>query len=376
VPISGSGSTTLSRGHGSVLTISDALQAFHRIDPLSDPRWIELVANHPRASVFHTRGWLEALWKTYRYRPAAYTTSPPRASLRNAVVFCTVDSWLSGRRLVSLPFSDHCELLADDLADATVLFLALEHEFRQHKNRYFEIRPTSPLEVTTDLYSTSEELYLHKVDLRPDLDTIFHRFHKSSTQRKVHRAEREKLTYQEGRSDSLLKSFYELTVLTRRRHGVPPQPFKWFRNLLDCLGASATIMAAYKDGRPLASIFTLRHRDTLTYKYGCSDPRFHNLGGIQMLFWRAMQDAKRDGFETFDLGRSSVLNEGLIRFKERWGAERSSLLYKTFSAVALPRRGLPYSETNWKVRCAKHFFSHAPSTVLSLAGQALYRHIG
>ena len=35
------------------------------IDPLADARWDELVERHPRASVFHTRGWLEALKRTY-----------------------------------------------------------------------------------------------------------------------------------------------------------------------------------------------------------------------------------------------------------------------------------------------------------------------
>ena len=34
------------------------------IDPILDNRWDELVAHHPRASVFHRRGWLEALART------------------------------------------------------------------------------------------------------------------------------------------------------------------------------------------------------------------------------------------------------------------------------------------------------------------------
>ncbi len=39
------------------------------------------------------------------------TTCAPDAPLTDGVVFCEVDSWLTGRRLVSLPFSDHCEPL-------------------------------------------------------------------------------------------------------------------------------------------------------------------------------------------------------------------------------------------------------------------------
>src|SRR5687767_11913377 len=86
----------------------------YRLDPLQDPRWSTLVARHPRASVFHTRQWLDALRCTYGYQPVAFTTCAPSAELRDAVVFCEIQSWLTGSRLVSLPFSDHCDPLLND----------------------------------------------------------------------------------------------------------------------------------------------------------------------------------------------------------------------------------------------------------------------
>src|SRR5689334_19011211 len=89
----------------------------NEIRPLEDPRWTKFVDEHPRSSAFHTAGWLEALRRTYDYEPIALTTSPPDADLQNAVVFCRVNSWLTGRRLVSLPFSDHCNPLVRDQAD-------------------------------------------------------------------------------------------------------------------------------------------------------------------------------------------------------------------------------------------------------------------
>ena len=93
----------------------------HEIDPLTDPRWDRFLQQHPRASVFHSTPWLEALRRTYGYRPVAYTTSAPHEDLENGLVFCRVESWLTGRRLVSLPFSDSCELLVDDHSEFRVL---------------------------------------------------------------------------------------------------------------------------------------------------------------------------------------------------------------------------------------------------------------
>src|SRR6266849_5551657 len=87
--------------------------AVYTLDPLQDPRWAEFVKSQLRASIFHTPGWLEAIRRTYGYQTVAYTTSPPTASLANGVVLCRVNSWLTGRRMVSLPFADHCEPLVE-----------------------------------------------------------------------------------------------------------------------------------------------------------------------------------------------------------------------------------------------------------------------
>ncbi len=91
----------------------------YQVDPIQDTRWAELVKRHPAASVFHTIGWLSALQYTYGYDPVAFTTSPPDAPLKNALVFCQINSWLTGRRMVSLPFSDHCEPLCDSFTDSS-----------------------------------------------------------------------------------------------------------------------------------------------------------------------------------------------------------------------------------------------------------------
>src|SRR5689334_10594977 len=111
------------------------------IDPLIDTRWSALVKRHPRASVFHTTGWLEALHQTYGYTPLAYTSSPPGSDLQNGVVFCRVDSWLTGRRLVSLPFSDHCEPLLRGDDDVESLRRSLGQIRERDRARYIEFRP-------------------------------------------------------------------------------------------------------------------------------------------------------------------------------------------------------------------------------------------
>ena len=114
-----------------------------------------------------------------------------------------------------------------------------------------------------------------------------------------------------------------MTGLTRRRHGLPPQPLAWFRNLVACLGDRVLIHMASKDGQPIASILTLSFKKTMFYKYGGSDAVHHRSGAMPFLFWRLIQDAQARGFVELDLGRSNVDQPGLIAFKEHFGATRS-----------------------------------------------------
>jgi hypothetical protein len=110
------------------------------IDPLQDSSWSALIANHPRASVFHTPGWLEALRRTYGFRPEAYTTSPSMDVLTDAFLFVPIRSWLTGRRIVSLPFSDHCAPLFSSPEALTPILRHLRTALDRDKLKYVEFR--------------------------------------------------------------------------------------------------------------------------------------------------------------------------------------------------------------------------------------------
>ena len=355
---------------------SQSQRTVYQVQPLDDPRWEPLVASHPRASVFHSRAWLEALRRTYGYECFAYTTCAPQEPLHDGLVFCRVESWLTGRRFVSLPFSDHCEPLLQQGVDLQVFLQKLKQESEDGKLRYIEIRPEEPLGMAIPALHATAEYTLHRLDLRADLSTLFRGFHKDSIQRKIKRAKREGLTCQAGTSESIFGAFYHLLTITRRRHGVPPQPKSWFRNLIDCFGPALQIYVAFKGPRPVAGMLTLQHKNTLVYKYGGSDTRFNNLGSIHSLYWESIQRAKELGLETFDLGRSDLDQMGLITFKSRWGATLSNLTYFRLSRSENPKHWFESAGSTWKTRTANAVLSHAPASVLPTLGGFLYKHIG
>jgi CelD/BcsL family acetyltransferase involved in cellulose biosynthesis len=343
----------------------------YTLDPMHDSRWDNLVATHPRASVFHQSSWLKALATTYGYRPIALTSTPPGNKLSNGIVFCEVKSWATGSRLVSLPFADHSEPLLQEGGDPFMLADWMQTERRRHKWRYIELRPLSKEMLPECPLETTQSFWLHTLNLAPSLEQIFHSLHKNCIQRRIRRAEHEHLSYERGSSERLVNDFYRLLMITRRRHQLLPQPRAWFRNLLACASPDAEIRLARKGSTPIAAILTLRHRGTVVYKYGCSDQKFHPLAGMPFLFWKLIEEAKAAGAEQIDFGRTDLENHGLIRFKDRLGTTRSPLTYLRYPITAAESHPATSGGTR-----ARHLFSVLPDAISSKAGQLVYRHIG
>nr|WP_255551240.1 GNAT family N-acetyltransferase [Granulicella sp. dw_53] len=240
--------------------------------------------------------------------------------------------------------------------------------------KYVELRPSTcyGIDLKRGALDISRRFSLQKIDLRPDLDTLYSGFHSSCIRRKIKRAEREELIYESGRSSSLLLRFRELLLLTRRRHKLPPQPASWFQNIVRSLGDSVTIHLLSKDTVPVASIMTFTHKKVLTYKYGCSNAHFSNLGGTPLLFWKVIQQAKETAMEDLDLGRSDFDDPGLIKFKENLGAASSELVY---FRNPVPEQKLALRKPE-KRDWARQAMTQLPDPLFAGVGRLLYRHLG
>ena len=360
----------------------------YTLDPLTDPRWEDLMDRHQDAGMFHTPAWLLALRSTYGYEPIVYTHSADGEALRDGIVFCSVRSLLTGKRLVSLPFSDFCQPLLEVGKEPSLLGDLLEQaarDGRQHRSRYVEVRPGKAVDVPG--YAPHAVFFWHRIDLRPAIDEIQARFHKNHVRRKIVRAEKEGLRYEVGSSDELVSRFYRLFMFNRRKYGIPPQPIAWYRNLLGNFKKHMKIHLAYKEERPIAAIITFDHARTCYYKYGCADPAYTNTGSNALLFWSAMRSARERGLEWFDLGRSDVDASGfrLAQSKENWGAIRNSLVYwRAETSQCSPRGSIapelpeaPMEHGHGPVgRMARLLFARLPDSLLVLSGRLLYRHVG
>jgi lipid II:glycine glycyltransferase (peptidoglycan interpeptide bridge formation enzyme) len=136
------------------------------------------------------------------------------------------------------------------------------------------------------------------------------------------------------------------------------------------MGDNLHIRLARKKGVAIAAMLTLRHRNSVIYKYGCSDENFHNLGAMPFLFWKLIQESKDSGVGEIDFGRSDLNQESLITFKDRFGTTKRSFNYYRFPTTRKTK------SSEWGLRTIRHFYSLLPGSVYSTAGRLVYRHIG
>ena len=221
---------------------------------------------------------------------------------------------------------------------------------------------------------------LHTLDLARPEEQIFRGFHASSTQRAIRRAEREGLSYEAGTSDTLLSAFYRLLRLTRRRHGLPPQPMAWFRNLIACIpstrfarsGQGATIHVASKDGVPVAGILTLTFKtvDGLQVRrVGCRVPPARRHAVSLLARDPGGEGAGRRGTRSGPFGPRSARPDRLQGAPRR-GAVGVDLLHAPGATCPTPSvtARQPASRAWPFVICRMH--------VLDLSGRLLYKHLG
>jgi hypothetical protein len=109
------------------------------IDPTVFPSWDEMLLGTPGASFFHSAAWARVLSQSYGYTPL-YFTVIEGGKLRALVPLMEVNSFLTGKRGVSLPFTDYCEPILEEGIAFQELFDPIIDHGKKRGWKYIELR--------------------------------------------------------------------------------------------------------------------------------------------------------------------------------------------------------------------------------------------
>jgi hypothetical protein len=331
-------------------------------------RWAAYLSANQLANVFHHPAWSYLLAETYSYEPLVLAACNAQGDIQGAIPLIRIRSPFNKQRLVSLPFTDHCSPLFSDQSTIQQLSNHLAALSKEDNVSRIDLRSEYPTLPAMYRYS---DYVLHRLRLAPDESEVSNRI-KPKHFRQVKVAEQRGVRIERGVDRGFVRQFYHLHILTRRRKGVPVQPWRFFDLLVQHITQAGLgfILLAYKDRECVAGAVFLNWNSTLTYKYSASTEKARPLLAMDLLLWTAIQWGCENGYEWMDMGRTDNEDEGLKYFKGRWGAEEAPLHYCTIpEAVQKPTSG------HWAGR-VRPLIQRSPPWVCRAAGELLYRYFG
>ena len=338
--------------------------------------WSTYLNNQPEADQLCGPAWLDLLQDVYGFLPLPLTVKNAQGRITGTLLLAEVRSPFLGTRLVSLPFTDHVPLLADDQVTAGALCDQAVSLAQERQARYLELRTGMNAMLSDRPDFVESNLYVRwLVPLTGSPLEAWAKLRKP-VQRQVKKARQLGVTIRAADRVEDMEHFYRLHLRTRcRKHGMPAQPRRYFRALWQTFAAQGALqlLLAEHAGEVIAAMIFMGGGQTLRYAYGASDERFLQLGPNNLLLWTAIERASDHGYTLLDLGRTSVDNEGLMNFKRGWGAEQAPLPY-----YYSPRmRGLvATSEHSRTYQFATGCWKRLPLGAAGPLGGALYRHLG
>jgi hypothetical protein len=334
----------------------------------SDPRWISFLESSSQANIYHHPAWSQLMAECYKYRPFVIALSGTDGDLAAGIPLMEVNSPLTGKRWVSLPFSDDCRPLYRDESALRKLVEGILSLVAHGKILKLELRAAYP--ENPALYAWCQHV-IHEIDLSPDEKIVWKKMH-DMHRRNIKIAYENDVKIIQGETLKHLEMFYQLHLLTRRRQGVPIQPWKFFKHIKELLldRERGFLLLAYKEQQCIAGGVFLYWKDTLTYKYGASRDDGLKYRPNNLLMWTAIQKGCENGFIRFDLGRTDLENKGLRTFKSRWGARETPLFYTSLGANTT-------HVGEGKLMAHMHtILQKSPAWVCRFAGELLYKHFG
>lgn len=344
---------------------------FSFINPLTDKEYEAFILNHPKVSVFHSPSWIRALSETYGFIPNCIALYNKNRIVCGVLPFFQTQSLFRKKRCVSLPFSDFCEPLFLDSEDFRSAFSELLNVGLKLNWKYVEIRGGE--ELFREGEKCFDNVYTHAVNLNISEEVLFDSL-RPSLRRNIKKAENAGLEVLFDSSKGAMSEFVDLNALTRRKHGIPPQPELFFQKIgryfLTC--GNGFITRVRLDNKTVAAAVFIKYNRSVYYKFGASDYRFQKYRVNDLMMWKSILFCKKEDCQVLNLGRTEECHTGLLRYKRGFGCHETRIAY--FRFVFMQNAFVNKSKHGFDCLVLKAFKS-LPIPILKFIGQYVYKYV-
>ncbi len=345
------------------------------IDPCKDPRWDEFVASHPYGWIVHLSGWKEVIEETFPHMKGHYLAlvDSKTNTIEAGLPIYEVRSWLTGNRLVSIPFATLSDPLAVNEIQLQKLLGTIESHAMAKKNHPLILRLFQTKDLFANRKANLSEMYLtHEMALQPNPETVQKTFSRN-VRRIINTFDNGPLTIKQASPDDLgsIGIFFDLYTKTRKRLGLPAQPFSMFRALFRLFAPEGhiSLLTALHKEKPVGGLIVLKFKDRVSSEFLASDYALRDLNIDHFLYWNAIRSACQEGYAKYDFGRTAVSNSPLAEFKRRWGT-REILLPEYSSPQNTPK------EDTSSYKMIRTICTKVPTPLFQTFSRFCYRHLG
>jgi len=340
------------------------------INPLAHAQWDKLILESNLYSFFHSYAWIKVLWESYGYKPHFFILKSKR-ELSALLPFMEVNSRFTGRRGVSLPFSDYCDPI---IREEIVARRLLEHAIDFGKTSYWKYLDMHGGEILFQGKNPSGEYYGHLLDLKDEPDKMLKQF-RGSTRRSIKKAVKSGVEIHKSNSLQSMQDFHRLHCLTRKRHELPAQPFHFFKKIHEHIISkkSGFVIKASCCNKIVGAAVFFHFGKKALFKFGASDLKFQHLRMNNLIMWEAIKWYAKNGYESFCFGRTDMENLGLRQFKQGWGTKEYRIKYFKYD---LNTDSLTRPNTDNMDLMLHLVFSRMPIPISRILGAFLYKHFG
>jgi FemAB-related protein (PEP-CTERM system-associated) len=344
------------------------LESVEVTDKIDHLLWDSFVRSHPSSSPFHLMPWQQMIYETFGHQPFHLLAKTSTGKVTGVLPLFLVRSRIFGRLLVSTPQAAYGGILADSEQTSQAIFQRAAEIAKQLNVEFLELR--SFRNIISGQSLLEKDIYVtFRTALQPDPEANM-----LAIPRKTRAEIREGIRHGlEFRVDAIGPSeFFDVYSRSVHQLGTPVFPKQLFANGLRTFGPDCKIFSVHWQGKLVAAVWTLFHKDEIVPYFGGSIREYNRLAVNNFMYGMLIQYGCEQGYKIFDFGRSKK-GTGSFDFKKRWGMTMSELPYQT---LLVRRQSMPdTSPLNPKFSKAIQIWQRLPLPLTQFVGPLVSKHL-
>jgi CelD/BcsL family acetyltransferase involved in cellulose biosynthesis len=296
--------------------------------------WGNLLAHSASATPFSSQSWMRAWSVSFGCRPLYVIASEPDGTLLAGIpVLETPVHQGILREYQCLPWGCYGSVITRDASSPDCIAAVLA--------RYLNLLRGSTClggtvvdfagnsSMLSEVATSVSENFAHVLKLDRPMEEIY-RDYDYSIKKNLKKAERNSVFVRDADAPAEIEAYCDLSDAVAKKYGRAPYSRDFFRNvyrLMTPLG-HARFTLAFQHGRPIAGTLHIINGKHIFNWLTVSNPDFLDLRPVEAIIAAIIPWAVSEGCQIYNFGASPSDAEGVIHFKEKWGAERA--LYKTY----------------------------------------------